>query len=76
MDNRKFGEFIYSLRKQKGWTQTELAERLNVTDKAVSKWERGVSFPDISLVEPLAEVFDVSALEILRGERIFSREEN
>lgn len=43
MDNRKFGQFILSLRKEKGWTQLELAEKLNVTDKAVSKWERGVS---------------------------------
>ena len=43
MDNRKFGQFILSLRKEKGWMQLELAEKLNVTDKAVSKWERGVS---------------------------------
>ena len=43
MDNRKFGQFILKLRKEKGWTQLELAEKLNVTDKAVSKWERGVS---------------------------------
>lgn len=43
MDNQKFGQFISSLRKEKGWTQLELAEKLNVTDKAVSKWERGVS---------------------------------
>lgn len=43
MDNQKFGQFILKLRKEKGWTQLELAEKLNVTDKAVSKWERGVS---------------------------------
>lgn len=43
MDNQKFGEFILSLRKEKSWTQLELAEKHNVTDKAVSKWERGVS---------------------------------
>ena len=43
MDNQKFGTFIATLRKEKGWTQRDLAEHLNVTDKAVSKWERGVS---------------------------------
>lgn len=43
MDNLKFGVFLAQCRKDKGWTQKDLAERLNVTDKAVSKWERGVS---------------------------------
>lgn len=43
MDNKKFGQFILKLRKEKGWTQLELAEKLNITDKADSKWERGVS---------------------------------
>ena len=43
MDSKKFGEFIAALRKEKGWTQAELAEKLSVTDKAVSRWERGVS---------------------------------
>ncbi len=43
MDNKQFGQFILKLRKEKGWTQLELAKKLNVTDKAVSKWERGVS---------------------------------
>ncbi len=70
MDNQKFGEFIASLRKEKGWTQRELAEKLNVTDKAVSKWERGVGFPDIKTIEPLAEALGVSILEIMQSERI------
>lgn len=70
MDNQKFGQFILSLRKEKGWTQLELAEKLNVTDKAVSKWERGVGFPDIKMIEPIAEVFDVSILKIMRSEKI------
>lgn len=70
MDNQKFGQFILYLRKEKGWTQAELAGKLNITDKAISKWERGVGFPDIKMVEPIAEVFGVSILEIMRSERI------
>lgn len=64
MDSKKFGQFILKLRKEKAWTQLELAEKLNITDKAVSKWERGSGFPDIKMIEPLAEVFNVSILEI------------
>lgn len=52
MDNQKLGIFITELRKEKGLTQAQLAQKLNVTDKAVSKWERGVGFPDIKLLEP------------------------
>lgn len=70
MDNQKFGKFILDLRKEKGWTQLELAKKLNVTDKAVSKWERGVGFPDIQMIEPLAETLDVSILEIMRSEKL------
>ena len=70
MDNKKFGQFILQLRKEKGWTQLELAEKLNITDKAVSKWERGVGFPDIKMIEPLAEIFNVSVLEIMRSEKV------
>ena len=70
MDNQKFGQFILSLRKERGWTQLELAEKLNVTDKAISKWERGVGFPDIKMIEPLAETFGVSVLEIMRSEKM------
>ena len=55
MDSQKFGAFISELRKERGWTQLELAQKLNVTDKAVSKWERGAGFPDIKLIEPLAD---------------------
>ena len=70
MDNQKFGTFVAALRKEKGWTQRDLAEHLNVTDKAVSKWERGLGFPDIKTIEPLADALDVSILEIMRSERI------
>lgn len=70
MDNVKFGGFLAQCRKEKGWTQKELADRLHVSDKAVSKWERGQGFPDIKLIEPLAEALEVSILELMRGERI------
>lgn len=69
MDNQKFGAFVAELRREKHWTQAELAQKLDVTDKAVSKWERGAGFPDIKLLEPLAEVLDVSVLELMQGER-------
>jgi transcriptional regulator with XRE-family HTH domain len=50
-------------------TQKQLADSLNVTDKAISKWERGLSFPDISMLEPISELLGVSIMEILAGER-------
>ena len=53
VDNKKIGLFISSLRKDKNMTQKELAEKLFVSDKAVSKWERGLAMPDISLIENL-----------------------
>ena len=69
MDNQKFGQFIALIRKEKGWTQMELAHKLNVTDKAVSKWERGVGFPDLKMIEPLAQVLDVSIDEMMHAEK-------
>ena len=69
MDNLKFGSFIKELRKEKNMTQKELAEKIGLTDKAISKWERGLSFPDITMLSSLAEVFDVDVSEILNGER-------
>jgi len=69
MDNLKFGAFIAQLRKEKNMTQKELADRLNVTDKAVSKWETGKGFPDVKLMEPLARELGVSLVELLQGER-------
>ena len=75
IDRQKFGTFVATLRKEKGITQKELAEQLGVTDKAVSKWERAVSSPDISLLIPLAEVLGVSTGELLGGEKAEERTE-
>ena len=69
MDKEKTGQLITELRKEKGLTQKQLADALNVTDKAVSKWERGLSFPDISMLEPISELLEVSIMELLAGER-------
>lgn len=69
MDKERTGQLITELRKEKGLTQKQLADALNVTDKAVSKWERGLSFPDISMLEPIAETLDISIMEILAGEK-------
>ncbi len=70
MDSEKIGKFIYQLRTKKNITQSELAKNINVTNKAVSRWERGVGLPDISLLEPLSKELDISILELLNGELI------
>lgn len=57
MDAQKFGAFLQTQRKSLSLTQSQLAEKLHVTDKAVSRWERRVGLPDINLLEPLAEAF-------------------
>lgn len=69
MDNEKFGKFIANLRKEKQMTQKNLADLLGVTNKAISKWECGDGFPEISILPALAEVLDVSIDELLKGER-------
>ena len=69
MDNEKFGNFIKSLRKEKKLTQKELGEKLNITDKAISKWERGLSFPDIVMLNSLASFFEIDVSELLNGEK-------
>ena len=74
MDNIKTGALIRERRKEKGLTQRELAERLHVTDRAVSKWERGLCAPDIALLEPLSEALDLSVLELISGERVRTEE--
>ena len=69
MDNVKTGGFIKELRKERDMTQKQLADLLHITDRAVSKWERGVCAPDISLLEPLAEILGVSIVELIQGTR-------
>lgn len=59
------GKRILELRQEKGWTQKQLAEMIGVTDKAVSKWERGINYPDLSLLEPLANIFGTSVADLL-----------
>lgn len=70
MEQKTMGKFLAALRKANGYTQKELAEKINVSDKAVSRWERDESAPDISLLPVLAEIFGVTTDELLRGERI------
>lgn len=70
MERRSIGKFIAVLRKAAGMTQKELSEKLNVSDKAVSRWEREESLPDLTLLPVLAEIFGVTTDELLRGERI------
>lgn len=70
MDQTKIGKFIASQRKEHGLTQSQLAERLGITDKAVSKWETGKSLPDLSLFTPLCSLLDVTLNELLLGEVI------
>ena len=69
MDAQKFGAFIAQCRKEKSMTQSELAAKIMVTDKAISRWERGKGFPDINLLLPLAEALEVSVLELMHSER-------
>lgn len=69
MNETGIAEFICQLRKEKHLTQKQLAEQLNITDKAVSKWERGLSYPDITTLTPLAEILGVTPNELLCGRR-------
>ena len=69
VDQKKIGSFLKELRKEKGITQEEFAEKLNISGRTVSRWETGVNMPDISLLVEIAEFFDVSIPEIINGER-------
>ena len=69
MEKKTIGGFISTLRKANGMTQKDLAERLNVSDKTVSRWERDDGTPDLSVIPVIAEIFNVTCDELLRGER-------
>ena len=69
MELKKIGMFIASSQKEKNMTQKELADRIGVTDKAVSRWETGRGFPDVSILKSLSEVLGMSITEIVNGEK-------
>ena len=75
MEKKTMGSFLAALRRANGMTQKELAERLNVSDKSVSRWERDDGAPDLALIPVIAEVFGVTCDELLRGERAAAGEE-
>lgn len=70
MTNKSMGEIISTLRKEKGLTQKEVADRLNITDKAVSKWERDLACPDTQTIPRLAEILGVSVEELLNAKSV------
>ena len=70
MNVKRVGEFIKQKRKEKKLTQKELAEKLSITDRAISKWERGICCPDISILKELSSILEVSVNELLAGEEI------
>lgn len=74
MDTKKIGAFIAMNRKKKGYTQEQLAEKLGVTNKTISRWENGHYMPDLSLLEPLSKELDITLNELLAGEEIVKEE--
>ena len=70
MTNRSIGEIISTLRKEKGMTQKQLADLLNITDKAVSKWERDIAWPDTQTIPKLAEILGVSVEELMNAKSV------
>ena len=76
MDQSKIGKFIAECRKQKNLTQMQLAEKLGITDKAVSKWERGMAMPDSSIMLELCDILEISVNELLSGEKIMMENNN
>lgn len=76
MEAKQFGQFIAGIRKEKKMTQAELAQQIHVTDKAVSRWERGLGFPDIQTLEPLAQALGITVLELMRSEKKETEEQD
>lgn len=74
LDKKKFGSFVASLRREQGLTQKELAQRLYLSDKAVSKWETGVSIPDTAMLMPLAQQLGVTVTELLTCQKLQPQE--
>jgi Predicted transcriptional regulators len=74
MNNEKIGKFIAECRKDKALTQIQLANKLGVSDRAVSKWGRGINMPDVSLFEPLCEELNISINDLISGERLNDNE--
>ena len=72
MNNKKTGVLIAQIRKENGLTQKQLADKIGVSNATISKWETAKGFPDISLIEPLAEALGISVSEIIAGERLES----
>lgn len=74
MDQKKIGAFIAQCRKEKSLTQMQLAEQLEISGQAVSKWENGRGMPDVSLLQPLCDVLGISLNELFSGEHISADE--
>ena len=69
MNNENTGKLILRLRKESNMTQKQLADAMNISDKTISKWERGLSFPDITILNPLADVLEINISELLNCEK-------
>ena len=76
MDQLKIGKFIADCRKRKNLTQMQLSEKLGITDKAISKWERGIAMPDSSIMLELCDILGISVNELLSGEKISMENSN
>ena len=76
MNQEKIGKFICTVRKKKNLTQKQLAEKLGITDRAISKWENGKSMPDLSLLKPLCNILDITINELLSGEYISKKNDD